>query len=66
MIFQIDFHQTAAEHKAGDAACGRPWQCTCAACIQVREGMTKADWLKKLVAEKQKSMHVRVRKRRAH
>jgi hypothetical protein len=38
---------TAEEHRQADMDCGRPWQCACAACIQVREGMTKSQWLKR-------------------
>ena len=42
------FEETAAEHRAGDERCGRPWQCTCAACIQVREGIDKSEWLERI------------------
>ena len=42
---------TAEEHYQADLDCGRPWQCACAACIQVREGLTKSQWLRKLKGE---------------
>jgi hypothetical protein len=32
------FADVAAEHRAADAACGRDWQCSCAACVVERRG----------------------------
>lgn len=34
--------QTAKEHQAADARCGREWECQCAACRQVRAKNTNA------------------------
>lgn len=35
--------QTAKEHRAADAACGRSWSCACGACRRVRELETVFD-----------------------
>ena len=33
----VEMYSTARQHRDGDVACGRRWQCACVACRAVRE-----------------------------
>lgn len=34
---KVDFLETAKEHRAADASCGRPWTCGCVACLNLKD-----------------------------
>lgn len=55
--------EVAESHKAADAACGRDWLCSCAACREVRDGTTKRNTITPQAVRK--AMYTALRKLRS-